>query len=201
MDEQKEIIAGIGIGFIAVGFLTYFAILYEFSLDEFFTVFKEQIQISATLIEGDNFVLFAVAVNYFYEVIPQTVQFISISAITVRLLQTGFNPWILAGFMAVGRLTGQMILYMAGYYIRQRHDHEFKIMEVINGLFHKFHFFVFILPPWTGIVGDGIMLGAGHEEINPIKMIPILLASNYGDALRWIVPTMAQLELSDAIQN
>ena len=65
----------------------------------------------------------------------------------------------------------------------------------------KYHYFVFVLPPWTGIVGDGIMLGAGHESISLVRIMPILFASNYADMLRWVLPAKGQLELSEIIDE
>ena len=204
LNETQEITIGVVIAVIFVIAGTIFTITQDIDIDKIQSyLFQAQteLELSSDLVLGDAFVGFAIAVTFAFELIPQMAQFIGVGAIGVRLLQTGFNPWIFAGVVAVGKLFGQMILYTVGWYIAKIHGREFKMMEVIGEWFHKWHFVVFLFPPWMGIIGDGIMLGAGHQGINPIRMIPILLATNYGEALRWIIPTIGQLELSDTIEG
>ena len=87
----------------------------------------------------DEFVRFAVVVNFLYAIIPNTLQLLSISGITVRLLQTGFSPLVLGFIFAVGSLLGQLLLYSIGLFF-YRHVRKKKNGNAdATHFLHKYH--------------------------------------------------------------
>lgn len=141
----------------------------------------------------DEFVRFAVAVNFIYSVIPNTFQLFSISGITVRLLQLGFSPLILGFVIAVGGLISQLILYFIGLlfykYIRKKKSGT----PGATHFLHKYHYLVFLIPSWTGSLGDLIMLISGHERVSLLKAVPLLFGSNLAYAYFTVYWINAQL--------
>ena len=198
MDISIRTIIELKIFIIIVGVVLFVSIAYNLQL---FELVVDKTQYTLGQIADDDFIRFAVLVEFVWELLPQTAQIIGLGAITTRLLQRGFNPFILAFITATGRLIGHLILYGLGALIQALHKKEYDIMESVDHYFRKYHFLMFILPPWLGVVGDGIMLYAGHQHISLLRIIPILWISNYGDALRWILPTLGQIEISDVIEG
>ena len=144
-------------------------------------------------IEMDGFIGFALFVNFIYGIIPNTFQLLSISGITVRLLQTGFSPVILGFVIAVGSLLGQLLLYGIGLFFYKYVRKKNKSADA-NHFLHKYHYLVFLIPSWTGSLGDLIMLIAGHERINLLKSLPFLFASNLAFAYVNVFWINAQLQ-------
>ena len=151
-------------------------------------------------IPDDNFTKFALAVTVGYDMLPTIAQQFSISAITVQLLMTGFSPIILAVISATGLLAGQMILYVVGMFIRKVHKGSFGDIAGNHHFLHKYNFLIYFAVPFVGILGDGAMLFSGHQRINPLKIIPFLFLADLASTARWIIPTMAELEIADAIK-
>ena len=145
-------------------------------------------------VQEDTFVRFAVVVNFLYGIIPNTLQLLSISGITVRLLQTGFSPFVLGLVFAVGTLLGQLLLYFIGLffyrYVRKKKTNSPDATHFL----HKYHYLVFLIPSWTGSLGDLIMLVSGHERVNLAKALPFLFASNLAYAYVNVFWTNAQLQ-------
>jgi hypothetical protein len=52
--------------------------------------------------------------------------------------------------------------------------------------------------PFTGVLGDAMMLYSGHQRINPIKIIPFLFVANLAENYKWIYTQMFNLQLSDS---
>ena len=151
-------------------------------------------------IPSDGFTQFALAVSIFYEMIPSVAkQFYSASIITDKLLIQGFSPIILGFLLAVGQLIGQMFLYVAGMLIRHVHKGNFGNMASGNHFFHQHHFLIYLAVPFTGILGDTMMVLSGHQRINPIKIIPFLFVSNLADNIKWIFTQMFNLQLSESV--
>jgi membrane protein DedA with SNARE-associated domain len=65
-----------------------------------------------------------------------------------------------------------------------------------NHFLHKYHFLVYLIIPFLGIIGDLAMIYSGHQRINPIKIIPFLIIGDFISSARWIYPAVAQLEIS-----
>jgi hypothetical protein len=190
---RKEIVAILAIVLIvSVGLTVY--------IEEPFTFTKYVSEINLD-IPNDNFTQFALLVTIGYDMLPTVAQQFSIGAITVQLLMTGFSPILFGIISAFALLVGQMILYLVGMFVRRIHTGNFGNIAPHNHWLHKYHFLVFLTVPFLGLVGDGAMLYSGHQKINPLKMIPFLLIANFASTMRWILPTLAELELTDVVQN
>lgn len=163
------------------------------------TFFDEPTELNLD-IPDDNFTRFALAVTFAYDMLPTIAQQFSISAITVQLLMTGFSPIILAVISAIGLLAGQMILYVVGMFIRKVHKGSFGDIAGNHHFLHKYNFLIYFAVPFVGILGDGAMLFSGHQRINPLKIIPFLFLADLASTARWIIPTMAELEIANAIK-
>lgn len=146
---------------------------------------------------ADQFTQFAVAVNFLYELIPQTFQVIGIGAIYVKALESGASPMLfIVGGMA-GKLIMQVGLYSVGKYGLSRFGKKGKVGA--SHWLHKYHFLVFLLPPFTGALGDIIMVYAGTKKIPLTRIMPILIIANLFDQIRWVLLTLGTLELIDTI--
>ena len=193
---KKEIIVALAILVSVVVFIN-FSYGYEpFSATSFI---ENQSELNLD-IPDDNFTKFALAVTIGYDMLPTIAQQFSISAITVQLLMSGFSPIILAVLSAIGLLAGQMILYLVGMFIRKVHKGSFGDIAGNHHFLHKYHFLIYFAVPFVGILGDGAMLYSGHQRINPIRIIPFLFLADLASTVRWIIPTMGELEISNALK-
>lgn len=147
---------------------------------------------------GDQFTQFAVIINALYEIIPQTFQVVGIGAIYVKALESGASPLLFIIGGTIGKLVGQILLYYAGHYGIRAFGKKSSFAGA-NHFMHKYHFLVFLLPPFTGSLGDIIMIYAGVKKIPLSRIMPILIIANILDQVRWIVLTMGQLELVDSL--
>lgn len=154
---------------------------------------------SLEMMFGDNYTTFAIIVNYAYELLPQTAQQIGLGAISTKLLILGFSPLLFTLIIALGKLSGQMIIYFASRFIFHFKKKNLGGLASANHYLHKYHFLAFLLPPWVGVVGDALMIIAGQQRINPIKILPILFVSDFLEAGKMVYWTMGQLEISDAV--
>jgi membrane protein YqaA with SNARE-associated domain len=152
------------------------------------------------IIPDDNFIRFALAVQFGYDMLPTLAQQFTISAITVQLLMTGFSPLIIAVLSAIGLLSGQMILYVVGMFVRKVHKGSFGDIAGHNHFLHKYHFLVYFSIPFVGILGDAGMVYSGHQRINPLKIIPFLFVADLASTCRWLLPTLAELEITEIVK-
>lgn len=193
-EEEIVIIVGLAVAFVIVVYVSVITEmdLFKFMVGEFEDFFG--------MVEDNEFVQFALAVEFFYELLPQTAQILGLGAITTRLLMTGINPFILGLLTATGRLGGQIILYFAGKLIA-RVVFKKKAKEASASHFmHKYRYLVFLFPAWLGAFGDLIMLTAGHQHINLLKIIPFLFAGNLADAYKWIFWDLGQIEVASSFE-
>ena len=151
-------------------------------------------------IPDDNFTRFALAVQFGYDMLPTLAQQFTISAITVQLLMTGFSPLVLAVLSAIALLIGQMILYVVGMVIKKVRKGSIGNIAGHNHFLHKYHFLVYFSIPFIGILGDAGMVYSGHQRISPLKIIPFLFLGNLASTCRWLIPTLAELEITEIIK-
>lgn len=194
-NEEILIVAGLVVAFAGVIYISVVTNMDLFQLmigqfEEFFGMVNE-----------DDFLRNAVLLEFAYEILPQTAQVLGLGAITTRLLQTGINPYVLGIITATGRLIGQILLYFAGRFIAKFIFKNRKKEASAMHFMHRFHFIIFLTPAWLGALGDIIMLTAGHQKINLIKIIPILFIGNLLDAYKWIFWGLATIEASDLMQQ
>lgn len=151
-------------------------------------------------IPDNDFTKFALIVTFLYDAMPTITQQFSISAITVQLLLTGFSPLLLAIISALGLLVGQMIMYGVGMFVRHIHKGSFGDIAGNHHFLHKYHFLIYFMIPFVGILGDGAMLYSGHQRINPLKIIPFLFIADLASTARWVIPMMGELEIGEHLQ-
>ena len=193
---KKEIIVALAILVFVVVFINF---SYGYEPFSAMTFFDDPMELNLE-IPDDNFTRFALAVTFAYDMLPTIAQQFSISAITVQLLMTGFSPIILAVISAIGLLAGQMILYLVGMFVKKVHKGSFGNIAGHNHFLHKYHFLIYFSIPFVGILGDFAMIYSGHQRINPIRIIPFLFLADLASTARWIIPTVAELEIADAIK-
>ena len=193
---KKEIIVALAILVFVVVFINF---SYGYEPFSAMTFFDDPMELNLE-IPDDNFTRFALAVTFAYDTLPTIAQQFSISAITVQLLMTGFSPIILAVISAIGLLAGQMILYLVGMFVKKVHKGSFGNIAGHNHFLHKYHFLIYFSIPFVGILGDGAMVYSGHQRISPIRIIPFLFLADLASTARWIIPTVAELEIADAIK-
>ena len=192
-EEEIVIIVGLALAFTIVVYVSFVTEmdLFKFMIGEFEEFFE---------LAEDDFVQFALIVEFSYELLPQTAQILGLGAITTRLLMTGINPFILGFLTATGRLFGQIILYFAGKFIA-RFVFKKKAKEASASHFmHKYRYLVFLFPAWLGAFGDLILLTAGHQHINLLKIIPFLFIGNLADAYKWIFWDLGQIEVASSFE-
>jgi len=143
-----------------------------------------------------DFQVFAVLVSIGFDMLPTIAQQFSLGAIHIELLQSGFDPTHFVIITAFALLGGQLILYVVGMFIRKVSKGSIGNIAGKNHFLHKYHFLVFLIIPFIGILGDAGMIYAGHQRINPIKMIPFLLLGDFLSSARYVYPAIAQLEIS-----
>ena len=108
--------------------------------------------------------------------------------------------FIVFGFLlALGQLAGQMLLYVAGMLIRHVHKGNFGNLASGSHFFHQHSFIIYLAVPFTGVLGDLLMMYSGHQRISPIKIIPFLFASNLAFHYQWIYSQMFNQKISDSI--
>jgi len=193
--QEIDIILIVLFAGLAVLFVLYFG----FNFEPFLFFQPDNLTELDISIPDDNFTRFALVVTFLYDAMPTIAQQFSISAIGVQLLMTGFSPVLFALISALGILVGQMVLYVVGMFLKRIHKGSFGDIAGKHHFLHKYHFLVFLMIPFVGIVGDGAMLLSGHQRINPIKMIPFLFIADVASTLRWIIPTLGELQISESL--
>lgn len=190
---EKEVIIG-SIALVAILFLT-------FGLGaDLFSYTSSTVQEIDLEIPDDDFTHFALAVTFIYDAMPSITQQFSIGAISVQLLLTGFSPIILIVLSAFGLLTGQLLLYVFGMIVKRVHKGSMGDIAGKNHWLHKYHFLIYMAIPFLNIVGDMAMIYSGHQRINPVRIIPFLFVSNIASSARYVLPMMAELEITESIQ-
>lgn len=193
-NEEIVIVAGLAITFAIVVYVSFVTEmdLFEIMVGEFEEFFG--------MIEDDDFLQFAITVEILWELIPQTAQVLGLGAITIGLLRTGINPFILGLITATARLGGQLIMYVVGRllakFIFKNKAKEASAMHFM----HKYRFLVFLFPAWLGALGDIIMIIAGQQKISFIKIVPFLFIGNLLDAYKWIFWDLGQIGVADSFE-
>lgn len=143
-----------------------------------------------------DFQVFAILASLGYDMLPTIAQQFSLGAIHTELLQSGFDPNLFVVLTAFALLGGQLILYFIGIFIRKVHKGSIGNIAGKNHFLHKYHFLVYLIVPFVGIIGDLAMIYSGHQRINLLKIIPFLLIGDFISSARYIYPAVVQLEVS-----
>lgn len=168
-------------------------------MEEPFLIFQEKDLKEVQVTLEDDFVRFALITTFAYDMLPTIAQQFSISAIIVQLLMTGFSPLLFGFISALGLLTGQMILYLVGMFLKKVHKGSFGDIAGNHHWLHKYNFLIYLMIPFVGIVGDAGMVYSGHQRINLLKIVPFLFVADFASTMRWIIPTMAELEINETL--
>lgn len=147
---------------------------------------------------GNSFIQFAVIINFAYEIVPESLQVIGLGAIYIKAIETGANPLLFIVGGVAGKLIGQMLLYFIGYYGIRALGKKTSFAGA-NHFLHKYHFLAYLLPPFTGALGDLILVYSGIRKINLMRIIPILLIADIIDQVRWYAITVGQLQIVDQL--
>jgi len=191
--EELAIIGGLAIIFVVI-------VLFNFTEGRLFEIMIGEFEEFFGMIADDDFLTFALTIEILWELLPQTAQILGLGAITVRLLSSGINPFILGIITATARLGGQIILYFVGRFIAKFFIKNTRREASAMHFMHKYHFIVFLFPAWLGAFGDFIMLTAGHQKINLFKIIPVLFIGNLADAYKWIFYDLGQIGLVESFE-
>ncbi len=197
MKREEEIVIIVGLA-VALTIVIYADFVTEGDL---FKIMVAEFEEFFGMIEDDEFIEFAVAIEFGYELLPQTAQILGLGAITTRLLMTGINPFILGLITATGRLGGQIILYFVGKFLARVVFKKRAKEAPASHFMHKYRYLVFLFPAFLGAFGDLIMLTAGHQHINLLKIIPFLFIGNLADAYKWIFWDLGQIEVASSFQQ
>ena len=188
--EEWTIIAGLSVVFVVVLYI-FFTPITLFDMGAFSGALPE--------LEVTEFQRFGILVTVAYDMLPTVAQQFSIGAITVQLMQSGFDPLTLGIIATFALLAGQIVLYGLGMILKKFHRGSkkggFGDIAGKNHYLHKYHFLVYLIVPFVGILGDAVMIFSGHQRIRLIKIIPFLLIGDAISTTRWLVPYMFQLEL------
>jgi len=189
MNQKQEIhlMALFGAGFGILFSLFFFSEITLTLVD-----FIDEVQVAMT----DDLVMFANMVNFLYEIVPQSFQVLGIGAIYVKALETGISPALFVITGVGGKLIGQVLLFYFGAKILARKKHSF---AGASHWMHKYHYLVFLIPPFGGALGDLIMVFAGQQKIKLMRILPILLIADVVDQIRWVLWTLATLETVDIV--
>ena len=158
------------------------------------------IELDFGISEWDDFVVFAIVLSLFGEMIPSVAkQFISFGAVGIKLLIQGFSPLLFGFILALGQTVGQMLLYIVGMFVKQVRKGSIGDLASKNHYLHEHGFLIYLAVPFASLLGDAVMLYSGHERINPLKIIPFLFVANLLDNMKWIYTSVIQLEVSDIL--
>lgn len=147
-----------------------------------------------------DFQRFGLLVEFAYSALPTIAQQFSIGAISTQLLLSGIDPLMLMAVATVGLTLGHIAIYIVGLMFKKFHHGikkgGFGDIAGKNHFLHKYHYLIYIIVAFTGILGDAIMLYTGYKRVNLLKILPFLLIGDFISTARWVYPTMAQLEIS-----
>ena len=141
----------------------------------------------------DQFAQFGILVVAGYHLIPTTFWVLGITGVVVRILDLGFSPFLLVLIVAAARVVGQGLLYLLGRYSYTLVKGRKRELAEAGHILHRYKIIVFLLVPWGGPIGDVVMIIAGHQRINFMKIAPILFVGNAIRSSLWIYWTVASI--------
>ena len=138
------------------------------------------------IVQSELFQQFGLLILFLYTMTPAIV-FVPSELFLASFVATDTNPFLLIVIVGAGGFLGDMALYYLGW-----HGHKFLTKRKTAGVkanhwLHKYKHVVFLLPPFTSIVGDLIMVYAGIKHI-PLKIFWMyLLSANIARAILAVV--------------
>lgn len=136
---------------------------------------------------------------FVYEFIPEGFRFVGISGFYFALIDQHVNDLLLLIIPAIGKVIGELILFVVGILVFKKFKSKNKLIVEAGKAIHKHKIAAFFLVPFGGMLGAFIMIVAGHEKVNFLKILPILVVANLIDVALWLYPTMAQLQVSSML--
>ena len=135
---------------------------------------------------------------FLYELVPTVFRLLSTTGFYIGLLNEGINPMILVIVASIGRIFGFYLLYLLGRFLYRIFKKKDRELADADHLLHKYSMIVFFLVPYFGVLGDIIIIVAGHQRIGFLKMIPMLFLSTVLRNAIWIYLTIAQIQVVNA---
>src|SRR3990172_1900646 len=123
---------------------------------------------------------------FLYELVPSVFRLLSTTGFYIGLLNEGINPMVLIILTSVGRIVGFYLLYILGRFLYRIFKKKTKEMADANHILHKYKIIIFFLLPFFGVVGDAVMIVAGHQRIGFLKVVPLLFLSNVLRTAIWL---------------
>jgi membrane protein YqaA with SNARE-associated domain len=127
-----------------------------------------------SIISSQFFINFGLFALFLVSAIPQILT-ITNEIIFVPLLDAGIHPFFIVVVAGLGAVLGDFIEYNIGRGINILRGN--KGSENANHLLHKYRLPIFLVTPFLLIIGDIVLIIAGHERIGFKKIFPIVLVS------------------------
>lgn len=152
-------------------------VTYNSSLMEWVTnIFTFVEPLYQSIIHSEFFINFGLLALFFLSAIPLLVT-ITNEVFFVPLLNAGIHPFYIVLVAGLGAILGDFIEYNIGRGIKIIRGN--KDSAKADHLLHKYRLPIFLVTPFLLIVGDVIMIIAGHEKIGFRNIFPIVLVSQF----------------------
>jgi len=132
---------------------------------------------------------------FLYELVPSVFRLLSTTGFYIGLLNQGINPMALIIITSIGRVIGLYLLYLLGRFLYRIFKKKNRELADADHLLHKYKIIIFFLIPFFGVLGDLVMVVAGHQRIGFVKVIPLLFLSNVLRTAIWLYVTIAQIQV------
>lgn len=132
---------------------------------------------------------------FLYELIPSVFRILSTTGFFIGLLNEGINPFLLVLVSTIGRIFGFYILYMLGRLLYRIFKNKDREMADADHLLHKHRLTIFFITPFLGVLGDIVVVVAGHERLGFLKILPFLILSSILKNAIWLYATIGQIQV------
>jgi len=176
-----------------IGFLILLSIAGFNDIQQAFTV--TEIATSFDKAFADAFVMFGILAIFAYEFVPTVFRLLGTTGFFIGLLQQGFNPFVLILIASIGRLGGWFVLYILGRFIFRIFKGQSKDLASADHFLHKYRLIIFFTIPFLGVLGDLIIVIAGHQRLGFARIAPFLFMANIIRYSIWLYVTIGQIEL------
>jgi len=174
-------------------------VLFFVDFDYFESFFAFNPSDTFQLFLADGYVKLGILAIVFYEFIPSIFKLIGTSGFFVGLLDSGVSPFMLVLLATVGKVGGQYLMYLFGKFLFRVFKGKHRDMARADHFLHKYKVLVFLIVPFTGTLGNIIMVVAGHERLGFIKIAPLLFVGSLFRVSIWLFFFIGQMDLADVL--
>lgn len=132
---------------------------------------------------------------FLYELIPSAFRLLSTTGFFIGLLNQGINPMVLVLVASIGKVFGFYLLYVFGIFLYRIYKKKNREIADANHWLHKYRLVIFFLAPFLGVLGDIIVIVAGHQRIGFLRIMPFLLLANVLRNALWLYVTIGQINI------